>query len=63
MKTSINIYCTSYCNKGHDMKTGRPVDHECYILPPKALKAEYDGDISTAIELIEQAKPLKISAR
>lgn len=37
------IYCTSFCNFGHSLKTGRPIGHECYILDPKALQAERDG--------------------
>lgn len=36
------IYCTSFCNSGHDLKTGRPIEHECYIIPPKLLRAERD---------------------
>ena len=34
------IYCTSFCNFGHVVATGRPIDHECYIIPSKLLIAE-----------------------
>jgi hypothetical protein len=47
------IYCTSFCNQGHDLQTGRPINHECIVLPPKALQAERDGDFNKAIEIIE----------
>jgi hypothetical protein len=39
------IYCTTFCNRAHNVKTGRPIDHECYILPPAALQAERAGDM------------------
>jgi hypothetical protein len=37
------VYCTSFCNFGHVVETGRPVGHECHILPPAALRAEWAG--------------------
>jgi hypothetical protein len=40
----VKVYCTSFCNKGHNLKTGRPVAHECYILDPKKLRAEANGE-------------------
>lgn len=54
-----NTYCTTYCNHGHRLSDGKPVDHECHVLPPKALQAERDGDYEQAINLIQEAKPLK----
>lgn len=48
------IYLTTYCNKGHVVRTGRPVGHECRVIPPKALRAEIDGDFKTAIEILSQ---------
>lgn len=47
------IYCTSFCNHGHRLTDGKPVDHECYIIPPAALAAERDDRIADAIALIE----------
>jgi hypothetical protein len=38
------VYCTSYCNHGHDTATGKPVNHACYVLPPKAIALEQAGD-------------------
>lgn len=46
------IYCTTFCNYGHRVGDGKPVGHECYILPPEAISAEIDGDFERAIELI-----------
>lgn len=43
-----DIYATTFCNMGHDAKTGRPVRHECYILPPAAIKAEREDNFAEA---------------
>jgi hypothetical protein len=37
------FYVTTFCNFAHWLKTGRPIGHECYILPPKDLKREMDS--------------------
>ena len=55
----MKVYLTSYCNKGHDMETGRPVNHECVVIPPDALEAEWDGDVVEAISIIGEHGPLK----
>lgn len=34
------IYCTSFCNFGHRLKDGKPVEHECYIIRPEMLRME-----------------------
>jgi hypothetical protein len=49
---STGIYCSTYCNFGHDVETGKPIDHECIIIPPEALAAEMGGDYERAIELM-----------
>lgn len=54
-----DTYCTSYCNHGHDVATGKPVGHACYVLPPRALQLEREGNIEAAIEAIQAAKPLR----
>jgi len=54
----ITVYCTSYCNKGHRMRDGVPVSHECYVLPPAALEAEWAGNYERAQELLQE-KPLR----
>lgn len=40
------IYCTTFCNQAHRIDNGHPVNHECYILKPEALKAEMEGDFT-----------------
>jgi len=39
-----DIYCTSFCNFGHSLKTGRPIGHECFVLDPKMLQRERAGE-------------------
>ena len=56
----MTVYCTSFCNKGHRLSDGKPIDHECYVLPPAALAAEQGGDTQKATGLIEAAKPLQV---
>ena len=50
--TAHGIYVTSYCNKPHFLADGRPVEHECYVLPAAALVAERDGDIAKATDIM-----------
>lgn len=57
----MSFYCTSYCNQPHRMSDGYPLGHECHVLPTAALTAEFFGNVDRAVELIQEAKPLKIS--
>jgi hypothetical protein len=52
-------YASTYCNKTHRMSDGKPVEHNCYILPPSALRLEYDGDYEAAIEVLQASKPMR----
>lgn len=38
------FYMTTFCNFAHSLKTGIPIGHECYIIPPELLKAEMEND-------------------
>lgn len=51
-----DIYLTSFCNKPHCLKTGKPVDHQCYILPVQALKLEKYDDIDGAYDILASTK-------
>lgn len=51
-----DFYVTTRCNFAHRLADGKPIDHECEILPPAALEAERKGDFAEAIRLIEEAK-------
>lgn len=42
-----------FCMRRHRLRDGKPVDHECLILPPRALRAEQSGDLWTAMALIQ----------
>jgi hypothetical protein len=55
----VRIYTPTYCNKGHLLEDGRPVDHECHVLPPEMLAAEREDDFARAIELLGEAQPLR----
>jgi hypothetical protein len=57
--TFPDVYATTYCNHGHRVRDGKPIAHECYVLPPDALRAEYVGQYATATELLQAAKPMK----
>ena len=39
----MKTYCTTFCNRAHRLSDGKPVAHECYILNPKALQLEREG--------------------
>lgn len=53
-------YCTTYCNQPHSLSTGRPLNHECYVLPPHALALEQRGAYEAAQRRIAAAKPLRV---
>ena len=62
MPTQDKFYVTTFCNFAHRVKDGKPVDHECYQLPVKALKAEIAGDIDKANDILRTEllrKPVK----
>ena len=46
------VFCSTFCNSGHSIKTGRPIGHQCRVIPPKALALERAGDFDGAIEII-----------
>ena len=48
-------YLTSYCNQAHRVKDGKPVDHECRMIPPAALQAEMDDQLDVARQMLESA--------
>ena len=52
-----DIYCTSFCNQGHRIRDGVPIDHECYVLPPAALAAERSGDVAKALDILDEQRP------
>lgn len=61
--TKHRIYCSTYCNFGHYVDTGRPVSHECRIIPPHALALEMEGDYKGAIEILQAIRPIHVHGR
>lgn len=51
----MTFYVTTFCNKAHDTADGKPIDHECRILPPAALAAERAGDCDLAIDIMQRS--------
>lgn len=58
----MKIYCTTYCNRGHRVSDGKPVKHECRIIPFAALAAEIAGDYERAIEILQES-PVRMMRR
>lgn len=56
-----NFYVTTYCNKAHRLADGKPIEHECHVLPPEVLHLEREGKIEEALAVLQQAKPLRVS--
>jgi hypothetical protein len=54
------FFCTSFCNHSHSTISGKPLGHECYVLPPHALRAERAGDIEEALRLMSASRPLRV---
>jgi len=59
----MKIYCSSYCNQAHRVDNGKPVGHGCRVLLPAALKAEIDGNIEKANELLSAERNPKFMIR
>lgn len=45
-------YASTFCNHGHVMASGRPIAHECYYIPPAALRLERHGFFKEAHALM-----------
>lgn len=54
----VRVYCTSYCNRGHRLKDGVPVGHECRIIPASALRAEREGKVAEALEILQNSRTI-----
>lgn len=54
------FYVTTFCNFAHRLKDGKPIEHECHILPVDALKAEMADDVDEAMNIIDNNRPLPV---
>lgn len=52
----MKYYVTTFCNFVHRLADGKPVDHECYVLPTAALVAEMEGDYPKALDILSTWK-------
>ena len=50
--SKYKLYCTTFCNKPHRLEDGKPVEHECFIIPTAALHAEREGDMDRANDIL-----------
>lgn len=48
------VYCTSFCNQGHNTKNGRPVGHECYILNVALLRMECEEGAQAVLDYLAE---------
>lgn len=48
-------YVTTYCNFPHRMRDGKPINHECRVIPLKVLRLETEDKISEAIEVMKRS--------
>lgn len=54
------VFCTSFCNFGHRLADGKPVGHQCFVLPTEALEAERQGDIDKAYQVLSAWKHRRV---
>lgn len=52
-------YLTSYCKFPHCLNCGAGLDHEGCWLPPESLRAERDGDLERARDIIRQHRQVR----
>lgn len=57
-----HAYVTTFCNRAHRVKDGKPIQHECRVIPPKAIEYEMAGDYSQAMEVL-RTTPVRIMRR
>lgn len=54
----MRVIVTTFCNRAH-RPDGRPVGHECFVLPKAALKLEDREDYVGACDVLASAGPLR----
>ena len=52
-------YVTTFCNRAHRVLDGKPIGHECYVLPTEVLVAERNGNVERAFEVLSGWKKRK----
>jgi hypothetical protein len=49
-----DFYVTTFCNFAHRLKDGKPINHECYIIPPELLRLEMEADDIDSINKLKE---------
>jgi hypothetical protein len=57
------VYCTTYCNQDHAVHDGVPIEHNCYVLPWRALIAEIEQNFDQAIAILSAATKVEHRGR
>lgn len=63
MSQRTRFYVSTYCNSPHRLTDGKPIEHECRIIPPAALKAEMEDDFHKAIQIMREDRPIRWMVR
>lgn len=50
----MQTYCTTFCNQPHDLATGKPVDHNCFVLNKAVLKVEREEGATAALDYMRK---------
>ena len=53
-------FCTTFCNHPHRLSDGKPIAHECFVMPTAALHAERAGKVGQAVEELQKWKNRKV---
>ena len=53
-------YVTTFCNHAHRVVDGKPIGHECFVLPTEVLVAEKNGNTARALEVLGAWKKRKV---
>ena len=57
---SGDLYCSTFCNNAHRLYDGKPVNHQCFVLPTEMLYAEQRGDFARAQLVMTKWKKRRI---
>lgn len=58
----VKVWCATYCNKAHRTSDGKPIKHECRIIPPRAIAADMAGNAKAASQIMSEA-PIRMMQR
>ena len=56
-------YVSTLCNFAHRLSDGKPIRHECYVIPPRLLQAEASGDLFDSPAMMEEWRQWTLGPR